>query len=341
MLRRMLGVVASLVLVALLAVVPQSAFAAGSGTNGCVIVGDAWVCSNEGGTPGTPGTPVGGDGAQPAAFVPGPADCVWNKPGAAVTDPAEVIDCTNGDGGWWSNSGQCYWIIEDPQSAAPPGQSASVGAWYRCRPICDLDFMAPGECVSTAQWRNEPPPGVYYYTPSQAAAALAARLVLQPVPMGMAPAEKVHSDDPPGTAPYRRTWVGIPVWAWVANPTSEQWGSQTISDTIGGVTVSLTATATALWWDTGDGQQIACGMGTPFDINYWANKPAQDSPDCGWRFTKTGMYTVTAISTWTVEWEGGGESGQIMMPSTSTSTTVQVGELQSVNVTVSSDGDGG
>lgn len=332
MLGRILGLVAATFLTLSIALVPQSALAAGAGANGCVLNGvGQWVCTNEGGTPGTP--PEGGSGTEPASFTPGPSECAWTSPDKTKTEP-EIVECTNGDGGWWSNGGQCYWVIVDPQAAPPPNQSASVGAWYRCSPICDLDFMAPGECVSTSQWLNSPPPGVYWYTPSQAAAALAATLTLSPIPIGMAPAEKVHSDDPAGTAPYRRTWVGIPVWAWVDNPTTDQWGAQTVTDTIGGVTITLTAATTGLWWDTGDGQQIVCSTGgTAFDITYWANKPAQDSPDCGWRFTKTGSYTVTAISAWSVEWIGGGESGQILMPSTSTTTTVQVGELQSVNVT--------
>lgn len=326
MLRRLTAVLSAVVVAVVLMLVPTGAVAA-TGTNECVRVGDDWVCT--GGDPGDPGAPPeDGDGSAPIGFTPGPNECSWNKPGETVP---VVIPCDD-NGGWWSNSQQCYWHLADPQRAVPFGESASVGAWYRCAPMCDMDFQTPGDCVARWSWQNTPPPGIVRYTPAQAAAALATRLVLSPITIGMAPAEKVHSDDPPGTAPYRRTWVGIPVWAWVDNPTAEQWGSQTISDTIGGVTITLTASTGGVWWDTGDGQQITCGLGSAFDINYWADKAAQDSPDCGWRFTQTGSYTVTAITTWTVEWAGGGEAGQIMMPSTSTSAVVEVGELQSLNV---------
>ncbi len=70
------------------------------------------------------------------------------------------------------------------------------------------------------------PPGINRYTPAQAAAALARTFVLSPIEIGMAPELKVHSDDPAGTAPYRRTWVGIPVWLWVNNPTPSSWGGR-------------------------------------------------------------------------------------------------------------------
>lgn len=327
MLRRVGAVLSALAVAAMIVVTPATAaVAAGS----CVPSGDDWVCTGDGQNPGNPGTPPdSGGGEAPIGFVPGPSECLWKSPESP--DPV-VVDCSDANGGYWSNTGQCYWYLADPQREPPFGQSASVGAWYRCSPICNIDNATPGDCTGTWQWRDAPPPGIARYTPAQAAAALATRLVLSPIPIGMAPAEKVHSDDPPGTAPYRRTWVGIPVWLWVDNPTEEQWGSQTISDTIGGVTITLTASTTGLWWDSGDGQQITCGAGTPFDINYWYNKPAEDSPDCGWRYEQTGTFTVTAISTWSVEWTGGGETGDIQMPSTSTSTTVQVGELQSVNV---------
>lgn len=334
MLKRIAAAVAAILMAALIVSTPNVAVAA-SGTNSCVFDGESWVCTGSETSPGGPGSPPEGDGSAPIGFTPGPSECSWNKPGAAVP---VVVECGDANGGWWSNSAQCYWSLANPQRVPPYGESASVGAWYRCAPLCDMDFQVPGDCVARWSWEVTPPPGIVRYTPAQAAALLATRLVLRPVTIGMAPAEKVHSDDPAGTAPYRRTWVGIPVWAWVDNPTDEQWGSQTITDTLGGVTITLTASTGGVWWDAGDGQQTLCGLGTAFDINYWYNKPAQDSPDCGWRFTKTGTYTVTAITSWTVEWTGGGESGQIVRPSTSASVEVQVNELQSLNVNADSDG---
>ncbi|EYT57084.1 hypothetical protein [Microbacterium sp. UCD-TDU] len=169
---------------------------------------------------------------------------------------------------------------------------------------------------------------------------LARTFVLKPIEIGMAPSEKVHSDDPAGTAPYRRTWVGIPVWLWVDQPTESTWGPISRTATYGGVTVSGTASVQSLTWSSGDGQSVSCGAGMYFDLGYWANRAVVDSPTCGFRYqhqSDGGTFTLSATSTWAVEWTGGGQSGRIAMPTTSTSTTVRVGELQSVNV--SQDGD--
>ncbi len=63
-------------------------------------------------------------------------------------------------------------------------------------------------------------------------------------------------------------------------------------------------------------------------------------PTCGIRYqhtTKGGTFTVTATTSWVVQWTGGGQSGQIQMPTTTSTTDVRVGELQSVNVTTTGD----
>lgn len=302
----------------------QPAFA-----GGCVQLPDGgWDCSGGTGTPGTPGE--SGSGAGPVDFTPGPSSCWHLKIGIGdEPDVEEEVPCSTGKD-WWSNTDQCYWALEDPQLPVPAGRDSSVGAWYSCTtiPCTDDRWCPPGGFI---RWLDTPPPGIAWYTPAQAAAALARTLSLRPISIGMAPEEKVHSDDPAGTAPYRRTWVGIPVWLWVNNPSNEQWGSQSKSGTLGGVTISLTAHVTQLNWDSGDGQLIVCSEGTVFDPAAWANRAAEDSPTCGWRYQHNGQYTVTATTYWMVEWTGGGESGQIAMPSTSTSATVRVGELQSVN----------
>lgn len=283
------------------------------------------VCDVEVEVPGGPGTetPVTG----PGDFTPGPTECTYTK-----EDPPRVVPCSN-DGGWWSNDMQCYWHLISPQSPPPPGRDASSGAWYEC-----LGLVPGGFGVGV--WLTTPPPGVAQYTPAQAAGMLARSFVLKPIEIGMAPEQKVHTDDPAGTAPYRRTWVGIPVWLWVSQPTESTWGPISRTATYGGVTVSGTASVQSLTWTSGDGQSISCGAGTPFDAAAMANQAAVDSPTCGFRYqhqSDGGTFTLSATSTWAVEWTGGGQSGRIAMPTTTTSTTVRVGELQSVNV--SQDGD--
>jgi len=188
-----------------------------------------------------------------------------------------------------------------------------------------------GFCVGTPFWSNTPPPGINRYTPAQAAAVVISRMTEAPIGIGMAPAQKVHSDDPAGTARYRRTWVGIPVWLWVDNPTAQTWGPQSITATVGGVTISATASVNQVVWDAGDGQSVTCGQGTVFVESEWANQAAQDSPTCGFRYQHTGTYTVTATSSWTVSWTGGGDSGTQTAIAKATSSPVTVGQLESVN----------
>jgi len=294
------------------------------------------ICDVEATDPGNPETPGGGSGTGPAGFTPGPKTCTYRP----FDGEAEEIPCTV-DGGWWSNSEQCYWFLKDPQPAPPPGKDASVGAWYNCSSLVRPDCNISRDCSGFDRWLTAPPPGINRYTPAQAAGMLARSFILRPIEIGMAPQLKVHTDDPPGTAPYRRTWVGIPVWLWVDNPTDSTWGPISRTATYGGVTVTGKASVTSLTYTSGDGQTIGCGGGgTRFDPAYWANRAAQDSPTCGFRYQHTSKgtpFTVSATSTWSVEWTGGGQSGRIQMPSTTSTTTVRVGELQSVNVTVPGD----
>jgi hypothetical protein len=239
---------------------------------------------------------------------------------------------------WFDNSAQCYWSLDNPQGPAR-GHDTSVGAWYTCDPLPSA-CPATG-CFTVSQWRNTPPAGINRYTPAQAAAALAKTFVLSPIDIGMAPEQKVHTDDPARTAPYRRTWVGIPVWLWVNQPTESTWGPMEKTATLGGVTITATAVVQSLTWDSGDGQNVTCGAGTPFNAAAAANQAAVDSPSCGLRYqhtSKNGTFTVTATTNWVVQWTGAGESGKIQMPTTTSSTTVRVGELQSVNV-VTDNGD--
>lgn len=296
-----------------------------------------WVCDVEVGQPGTPGTPGGGGGTVPADFTPGPTSCVWDGVEGSE-DPDLVsreIPCSTGDD-YWSNDRQCYWSIDDPQRPAPNGKSLNVGAYYSCDPYVTNSALcgAPMNCYGFSLWLDAPPPGITRYTPAQAAGMLVRTFVLQPITIGMAPESKVHTDDPIGTAAYRRTWVGIPVWLWVGSTSESTWGPLTRTATYGGVTVTATAQVQSLTWSSGDGQTINCGVGTPFNAPAMADQLAVDSPTCGFRYQRTsgsGTFTVSASTTWVVQWNGGGENGTIAMPTTASSAQVRVGELQSVN----------
>ncbi|MFD5065113.1 ATP/GTP-binding protein [Streptomyces sp. NPDC058394] len=107
--------------------------------------------------------------------------------------------------------------------------------------------------------------------------------------------------------------VGMPVYMWTARG-AETYGPNTASASAGGVTVTATARVTRIVWQMGDGKTITCTTaGTPYKAEY-GKKP---SPDCGYRYRQpsatqeSGKYHVTATSTWTIDWMGGGQSGQL------------------------------
>ncbi|MDN5766084.1 MAG: hypothetical protein L0H96_09500 [Humibacillus sp.] len=98
------------------------------------------------------------------------------------------------------------------------------------------------------------------------------------------------------------------------------------------MSVTVTAVATGVTWDMGDGQTVTCdGPGTKYDTaEYgWA-----DSPDCGYKYTQTstdqpgGRYPLTATATWAIIFSGD-FAGTDTVATTST-TNVAIGEYQAI-----------
>lgn len=130
--------------------------------------------------------------------------------------------------------------------------------------------------------------------------------------------------------------VGMPMWMWV-DQTPTTYGPNTATATAGGVTVSATATVTAITWDMGDGTApVVChGPGTP----YRASMGKASSPDCGHLYETTsatadgGRFQGLATATWTIEWQvtgGTGDAGQLT-ETRETPFTVAVHEVQVLN----------
>lgn len=261
-------------------------------------------------------------------FTPGAPTCVYYKGSQNVEIP-----CTSTGSDYWSNTRQCYVSIatgSDQQQPPPPG-AKTTGAWYNCDP-----YTGPLRCDPTTDgvcrdpyggtfWSNTPPPGIKTLSPRQAAALLINSFQLRGIDIGFAP-------DP--NTPGAKSYVGVPIWMWVNNPQPLTYGPYTQTSALGGVTITATAHVTSIIWNMGDGHSVACAnMGTAFQVQYGA----VDSPTCGYRYQKTsasqptGRYAITATSQWSVDWNGGGQSGTIPLTSTS-NTSVQINELQSVNV---------
>lgn len=125
--------------------------------------------------------------------------------------------------------------------------------------------------------------------------------------------------------------VGVPMWMWV-NQSATTFGPNTASASAGGVTVTATAKVSKIVWQMGDGASVTCnGPGTP----YRSSEGMAQSPTCGHVYSKTsagaknGKHQVTATSTWTIDWQGGGAAGQLT-EIRQTNVQVAIGELQVV-----------
>lgn len=222
---------------------------------------------------------------------------------------------------YWSNSRQCYVSLAAwTPPTRPPGINEDAG-FYSC-------VFVPANGTPLQFWSNTVPPGLQVLTPGVAAQRLISTFQLRGIDIGMAP--QVN----PAWG-HRRSYVGIPVWLWVENPQPLTWGPYTETATLGGQTITATAQVTGIRWNMGDGREVVCGsIGTAYSVGYGLS----DSPTCGHRYDRTSQnqpgdrYTVTATSQWSVTWTSlAGASGTVNL-TTSSSTQLEINEIQSVNV---------
>ncbi|MBO8203160.1 ATP/GTP-binding protein [Streptomyces smyrnaeus] len=139
---------------------------------------------------------------------------------------------------------------------------------------------------------------------------------------------KIISPKPGGT--YT---VGVPLWLR-AGSGATRWGPNSATASAGGVTVTATAKVSKVVWSMGDGKSVTC---TTRGAVYKRSMGLKESPDCGHTYGISSAkkpkkrFTVTATSTWSIEWrvEGGGESGTDVETRTS-QVSIPVGEGQVV-----------
>lgn len=237
-------------------------------------------------------------------------DAAGNRtiPGASKKPSPPVQKCFNDGaeipchvgGAWWSVGHSCYAFKSDPQ---PPASSALwdghrdgdgklVGTVYTC--------LTPGIVGAAGSWANAfwlgSVPRVQV-DPAVLARRAVKSMRLRAVAIGLTP--------PAGSGSY--TLVGIPTWMWVAQPSATTWGPKSATAAADGVSVTATAQVASVTWDMGDGSEVECDAGTPYQVAY----DAEPSPTCGHQYQRPGKYQVTATSHWLVNWEGAGQSGEI------------------------------
>ncbi|MEU9370708.1 ATP/GTP-binding protein [Streptomyces avermitilis] len=211
----------------------------------------------------------------------------------------------------------CIYKLADPQPPAGSldweGHEPGDGAVY------EQDCTRDGGNLTIARmvWLAEPPPQEAVDPAVLAQRAVDAMTLLGP-----------DIASPRGAGRYT---VGVPMWMWV-NQSATTFGPNTASASAGGITVTATAKVSKIVWQMGDGVSVTCnGPGTP----YQASEGMAQSPTCGHVYSKTsagarsGKYPVTATSTWTIDWQGGGAAGQLTEVR-QTNVQVAIGELQVV-----------
>jgi hypothetical protein len=247
---------------------------------------------------------------------------VPGQPGASHTDssggPGDTGGSNSSGAGDPDNKNVCTYKLADPQPPAGSldwdGHEPGDGAVYK--QTCGWEGL-DGNTIVRMVWLAEPPEQETIDPAVLAQRAVDSMTLLGP-----------DIASPRATGRYT---VGVPVWMWV-NQSATTYGPNTASASAGGVTVTATAKVSKIVWQMGDGSTVTCtGPGTP----YKGSSDMVQSPTCGHRYSTTsaeapgGKYAVTATSTWTVDWQGAGQSGQLEEIRQSVM-QVAVGELQVV-----------
>ncbi|MET8601152.1 ATP/GTP-binding protein [Streptomyces althioticus] len=268
------------------------------------------------------GDPEGGGGIECGLY-----DCE-----VEVDVPGQDGDQTGGSGGTdgtggsgSSNGGDptdksvCVYKLADPQPPAGSldwqGHKPGDGAVYE--QTCGWGGV-DGDVIVRMVWLADPPP----------------QETVDPAVLAQRAVDSMTLLGPDIASPHAagKYTVGVPMWMWV-NQSATTYGPNTASASAGGITVTATAKVSKIVWKMGDGASVTCnGPGTP----YMASEGMAESPTCGHMYSKTsaraqnGKFPVTATSTWTINWQGGGQAGQLTEVR-QTNVQLAVGEVQVVS----------
>lgn len=219
----------------------------------------------------------------------------------------KTVPCSRDDIGAFNSADKCYWDLIDPQpESGSEDWGLAIGIpddWKAGDPGKLYNVICPGvgREVRGGLTFAENDPTEAAVDPAVLAQQAVDSMTLRGADIGITP-------NPDG-----KGLVGMPVWMWTAR-SAETYGPNTATASAGGITVTATAKVTKIGWKMGDGASVTCTKpGTPYKAAYGK----RSSPDCGHRYTQpsstqdAGKYHVEATSTWTIEWTGGGQSGQL------------------------------
>jgi len=133
-----------------------------------------------------------------------------------------------------------------------------------------------------------------------------------------------------GPSPNQNQWgmvpVGYPIWLWSGDTTTTMRRAVTHD----GLSIDLTASRTSVTFTMGDGHTVTCTAFTkrPSPLT---GDPMRVSPNCGYVYSATGRYTVTATAHWQIRWVADGQSGTLSVANTvAAASPMVIGELRTV-----------
>lgn len=221
----------------------------------------------------------------------------------------EWVDCDGGEKGWYSARHDCYFTADhrgartkdptDNDVVYPEGvEHGDEGTVHRARCYFEHYTMADG-WIGGEYWFL--PPGDEPGPTEDPTAGLIVEaldnLELYAPAIGTAPPVEGAG------------LVRLPVWLW--NETDENnWGTRDAQASAAGITAEAAAEATEIVWDMGDGSDVTCDEGVAWELGMDTY-----NPPCGHAYSRTsrdepdGTYTITAVTTWEVEWSVTGPNG--------------------------------
>ena len=263
--------------------------------------------------------------------------------GCSKTDGAEVA-CWN-SGYWWSYTFNRYCKVASLSPDAPQwsqhldSAGNPVGTLYQCLLFQDeniynlLNYMY--------MWADDTP--VTPEVPGTDPETLVREAV---VSLGLhAPEVGVGAYVYPKYEDWGLSWwVGAPMWMWTNDTDDLQWGTHTLTDSDGNLSVDATVTSTSISFDPGNGDSpVVCdsaGTLRPWDPNDLLSHHSPSGCEYTYLHTNTlgdkdSRFTVSATVTWTVTWSSSdGQYGTFTTTADSTDNpAIHVGELRTVLVT--------
>lgn len=221
---------------------------------------------------------------------------------------ASVVPCSTDAGAW---NGSCYVkaTVPQPPFDDPRWSGRTDGVILDCTGVAVDSSFGLGIELTTSFWAPAPPAGVV--DPEVLARQALASLSLPGAPISMTPEPNLIE---PNVLIRRDNHVWVPQGSLAP---------MTASASDGGLTVSLTASPSSIIFTSKDGDGVTSAscdpalidgppsnpVGTPVCSLVW-ERTSRDQPD--------GRYTITASTTWTAAWTGGGQSGTLTTTTTST-----------------------